>query len=312
MREQDKSAPEPLAGDKLPAGDKPPAGDKLPAGDDAAHHEMVREAVRLRYAGIVTEGGSCCTPAPAASSCCGSAAPTGEAQADLVRKTGHAESVKLGYSEKELAAVPEGANLGLGCGNPQAIAALKPGEVVVDLGAGAGFDCFLAARVVGPTGAVIGVDMTPEMVAKARENARKAGYENVDFRLGEIEHLPVADAAADVIISNCVINLSPDKPAVYREAFRVLKPGGRLAVSDVVATAELPAGWRANMLLLSSCISGASTVDEVEAMLRAAGFVDIDIRAKEDSREFIRTWEPGTRLEDYVLSASMTARRPER
>jgi arsenite methyltransferase len=157
---------------------------------------------------------------------------------------------------------------------------------------------------------VIGVDMTPEMVSKARENAREAGYENVDFRLGEIEHLPVADGVADVIISNCVINLSPDKPAVYREAFRVLKPGGRMAVSDVVATAELPAEWWDNMRLLSSCISGAETVDNVEAMLEAAGFVDIDIRAKEDSREFIRTWEPGTRLQDYILSASMTAVKP--
>ena len=228
----------------------------------------------------------------------------------MVRKTGHAESLKLGYSEEDLAAVPEGANLGLGCGNPQAIAALKPGEVVVDLGAGGGFDCFLSARAVGPGGAVIGVDMTPEMVAKARENARKAGYDNVEFRLGEIEHLPIADDTADVIISNCVINLSPDKQAVYREAFRVLKPGGRLAVSDVVATAELPDEWLADMQMLSACISGAAKVDEVEEMLRTAGFVDIDIRAKEDSREFIREWQPGTKLEDYVLSASMTATKP--
>jgi arsenite methyltransferase len=277
-----------------------------------AREDLVREAVRLRYAGIVSDGSSCC---------CGSAAQKAEApeqsapapaggQPDLVRKVGHDESLKLGYSEEELAAVPEGANLGLGCGNPQAIAALRPGEVVVDLGAGAGFDCFLAARAVGPRGSVIGVDMTPEMVAKARANARKAGYANAEFRLGEIEHLPIADATADVIISNCVINLSPDKPAVYREAFRVLKPGGRLAVSDVVATAELPAEWLADMQLLSACVAGAVMVDEVEAMLREAGFVDIDIRAKEDSREFIREWEPGTKLEDYVLSASMTANKP--
>ena len=150
----------------------------------------------------------------------------GSAEARPRRKAGHNESLRLGYSEEDLESVPEGANLGLGCGNPKAIAGLVPGEVVVDLGAGAGFDCFLAARVVGPDGLVIGVDMTPEMVSKARENARKAGYDNVDFRLGEIEHLPVADEVADVIISNCVINLSPDKPAVYREAFRVLKPGG--------------------------------------------------------------------------------------
>jgi len=209
-----------------------------------------------------------------------------------------------------LAAVPEGANLGLGCGNPKAIAALKPGEVVVDLGAGAGFDCFLCARAVGPEGKVIGVDMTSEMVAKARENARKAGYDNAEFRLGEIEHLPIADGTADVIISNCVINLSPDKPAVYAEAFRVLKPGGRIAVSDVVATAEIPEEWRADMQLLSACVAGAAQVDEVEAMLRDAGFVDIDISAKEDSREFVREWEPGRKLEDYVLSASMTATKP--
>ena len=278
------------------------------------HEDLVREAVRLRYAGIAAEEGSCC---------CGSVSPATETeteatagncggQPDMVRKAGHSESLKLGYSEEELAAVPEGANLGLGCGNPQAIAALKPGEVVVDLGAGGGFDCFLSARAVGPSGAVIGVDMTPEMVGKARANARKAGYDNVEFRLGEIEHLPIADDTADVIISNCVINLSPDKPAVYREAYRVLKPGGRLAVSDVVATAELPAEWRADMQLLSACVSGASTVKDVEGMLREAGFVDVDIRAKEDSREFIREWQPGTKLDDYVLSASMTAVKPLR
>lgn len=286
------------------------------AAEGAAREDLVREAVRLRYAGIAAKESCCCGPASSATAAevvteIGPEAAAGRcgSQTDMVRKAGHAESLKLGYSEEELAAVPEGANLGLGCGNPQAIAALRTGEVVVDLGAGAGFDCFLAARVVGPEGAVIGVDMTPEMVAKARINARKAGYANVEFRLGEIEHLPIADATADVIISNCVINLSPDKPAVYREAFRVLKTGGRLAVSDVVATAELPPEWQADMQLLSACVSGASTVKEVEAMLRAAGFVDIDIRAKEDSREFIREWQPGTKLEDYVLSASITARK---
>jgi len=263
--------------------------------------DVIRDAVRDRYAEIATTG----------SSCCGSSDNGGSGDwAYLGRKTGLEQSLKLGYSENELSAAPEGANLGLGCGNPQAIADLKPGEVVVDLGAGAGFDCFLAARAVGPTGRVIGVDMTPEMVGRAREIARETGYDNVDFRLGEIEHLPVADATADVIISNCVINLSPDKPAVYAEAFRVLKPGGRLAVSDVVATAELPAEWKEDMALRCTCISGASPVSEVEEMLRAAGFVDISVSPKDQSREFIGTWEPGRKLEDYVLSAGITATKP--
>jgi arsenite methyltransferase len=274
---------------------------------DSKSNDTVRDAVRDRYAEVARTGSSCCSGA----SCCGSSAAEGGSDAEyLARKTGDDASLKLGYSEEDLAAVPEGANLGLGCGNPQAIAALKLGEVAVDLGAGAGFDCFLAARAVGPQGLVIGVDMTPEMVARARENARKSGHENVDFRLGEIEHLPIADATADVIISNCVINLSPDKPAVYAEAFRVLKPGGRLAVSDVVAAAELPQEWRDDMRLLSACISGAASVSEVEGMLQAAGFVDIDIRSKDESREFIQEWEPGKKLDDYVLSASMSATKP--
>jgi arsenite methyltransferase len=259
--------------------------------------DVVREAVRERYAKAAKTEASCC--GTAASSCCGDSSATFEEI-----------SARLGYSEEELASAPEGANLGLGCGNPQAIADLKPGEVVVDLGSGAGFDCFLAARRVGPTGRVIGVDMTPEMVAKARENARKAGFDYVEFRLGEIEHLPVADASVDVIISNCVINLSPDKPAVFRDAFRVLKSGGRLAVSDVVATAVLPESWRDNMRLLSACISGAADVDSLSQMLADAGFVEIDIRPKEESREFIREWEPETALEDYVLSAAIRATRP--
>jgi len=263
--------------------------------------DVVRGAVRSRYADIAevgTDSSSCCCGP--VSSCCGPLPPG--AVADEV-----STSRKLGYTEEELAAVPEGANLGLGCGNPQAIAALKPGETVLDLGAGGGFDCFLAARAVGEDGTVIGVDMTPEMIARARENARKAGYANVDFRLGEIEYLPVADSTVDVIISNCVINLSPDKPAVFRDAYRVLKPGGRLAVSDVVATAELPQEWRDDMELLSGCISGAAQVDELEAMLAEAGFVDIDIQPMEESREFIREWQPGTGMQDYVLSASIQA-----
>lgn len=269
--------------------------------------DVIRDAVRNRYTEIATTGSACC----GGSSCCGSSDEGSDGdRVYLGRKTGLEQSLKLGYSEDELSAVPEGADLGLGCGNPQAIADLKPGEVVVDLGSGAGFDCFLAARAVGPNGRAIGVDMTPEMVRRAREIARESGYDNVDFRLGEIEHLPVADATADVIISNCVINLSPDKPAVYAEAFRVLKPGGRLAVSDVVATAELPAEWKEDMALRCACISGASMVSEVEEMLRAAGFVDICVRPKDQSREFIGTWQPGHKLEDYVLSASITATKP--
>lgn len=270
--------------------------------------DVIRDAVRDHYAEVARTGSSCC----GGMSCCGS---SGDSSDDdwvyLGRKAGDEQSLRLGYSEQELAEAPEGANLGLGCGNPQAIAALKPGEVVVDLGAGAGFDCFLAARAVGPDGRAIGVDMTPDMVRRARDIARESGYENVEFRLGEIEHLPVADATADVILSNCVINLSPDKPAVYGEAFRVLKPGGRLAVSDVVATAELPDEWKDDMRLLSACISGASTVVEIEEMLRAAGFVDVSVSPKDQSREFIQHWEPGRKLEDYVLSASITATKPQ-
>ena len=271
--------------------------------------ETVREAVRDRYAEVAKAGSSCCGDG---SPCCGaSAADEEDDGVYLARKVGYAESLRLGYTEADMAAAPEGANLGLGCGNPQAIADLKPGEVVLDLGAGGGFDCFLAARAVGPTGRVIGVDMTPEMVARARENAQKAHFDNVEFRLGEIEHLPVADGSVDVIISNCVINLSPDKTAVFRDAFRVLRPGGRLAVSDVVATAELSQEWRDDMRLLSACISGAATTSEVDEMLRAAGFVDIAIHPKEQSREFIQEWEPGRNLEDYVLSASICATKPQ-
>ena len=272
--------------------------------DAAARQDHVREAVRSRYADIAQAGpGSASSCCGTGSSCCGPLPPAAVLDGD-------ATSRSLGYTEDELAAAPEGANMGLGCGNPQAIAGIRAGEVVLDLGAGGGFDCFLAARATGPSGRVIGVDMTPEMVSRARDNARKAGYENVDFRLGEIEHLPVADETVDVIISNCVINLSPDKPAVFADSFRVLRPGGRLAVSDVVATAELPQEWLDDMNRLSACISGAATVGEVENMLRAAGFADVRVEPKDESRQFIREWEPGTRLEDYVLSANITARKP--
>jgi SAM-dependent methyltransferase len=219
-------------------------------------------------------------------------------------------STRLGYSTEELAAVPSGADMGLGCGNPKAIAALKPGEVMVDLGAGGGFDCFLAAHEVGPQGHVIGVDMTPDMLSKARGNAAKGKFDNVEFRLGEIEYLPVADATVDVIISNCVINLSPNKPQVFREAFRVLKPGGRLAISDVVATVELPEEMRQDEALIAGCMGNASLIEELEAMIREAGFEQVRIAPKDESRDFIRDWAPGRGVEEYVVSATIEAVKP--
>ena len=262
-------------------------------------HDL-KEMVRARYGGIAeTASGpeSCCAPAV---SCCGPATDPGS------------KSRQMGYSDTELAAVPEGANLGLGGGNPQAIAALQPGEVVIDLGSGAGFDCFLAAGQVGPAGRVIGVDMTHEMLKKARENAAKIGAQNVEFRLGELEHLPVADNTADVILSNCVINLVPDKAQVFREAFRTLKPGGRLAISDVVNKAPLPAKLQADPALLCGCIAGAATIAETEAWLAEAGFVDVRVTPNAESRELICTWAPGTGIEDFVVSAMVEGRKPAR
>ena len=264
---------------------------------DPMKKNKIRQAVRINYGKVAQAGSSGCCPS---SSCCtqGGASP-----ADTI-------SVQLGYSKEEVSAVPEGANMGLGCGNPQAIASLKPGEIVLDLGSGGGFDCFLAARAVGETGKVIGVDMTPEMVSKARENAVKAGFKNVEFRLGEIEHLPVADKSVDVIISNCVINLSPEKHKVFDDAFRVLKSGGRLAVSDIVATVELPEEVKDDLALYAGCMAGASLISDVEAMLRKSGFLDIRIQPKDESREFIRTWAPGRHIEDYVVSATIEAMKP--
>ncbi|MEA2737785.1 MAG: arsenite methyltransferase, partial [Acetobacteraceae bacterium] len=216
----------------------------------------------------------------------------------------------MGYSESELAAIPDGANLGLGCGNPQAIAAMQPGETVIDLGSGAGFDCFLAARAVGPAGRVIGVDMTHEMLAKARANAVLIGAANAEFRLGELEHLPVADNTADVILSNCVINLVPDKQQVFREAFRVLKPGGRLAISDVVSTAPLSAELRGDTDLICGCVVGAAPAAQIETWLAAAGFEQIKVAVKPESRALIATWAPGRGVEDCVASAIIEARKP--
>lgn len=260
--------------------------------------EEIKDMVRARYGDIAASSATCCAPA-STSGCC---AP---ADANVDAKAG-----AMGYSAAEREAVPEGANLGLGCGNPQAIAALRPGEVMVDLGSGAGFDCLLAAKQVGPTGRVIGVDMTHEMLRKARDNAARLGAGNVEFRLGEIEHLPIADTTADVIISNCVINLVPDKAQVFREAFRVLKPGGRLAISDVVNLRALPADLAADRALVCGCVAGAAPVAAVQDYLATAGFTDIRIDVKPDSREMIAGWAPGRGIEDYVASATIEARKP--
>jgi arsenite methyltransferase len=249
--------------------------------------EIVREEVRRRY-GASASGKSATTD-----NCCTST-----------------DATALGYSAEDAAAAPEAANLGLGCGNPLAIASLRDGQVVLDLGSGAGFDCFLAARAVGKSGKVIGVDMTHEMLAKARENADKNGFTNVEFRLGEIEALPVADNSVDVIISNCVINLSPEKQRVFNEAFRVLKPGGRLAVADMVATAPLPDDIKSDWAAYTGCMSGASRIEELERMLQASGFKDVRIAPKDSSRSFIREWLPGKRIEDYLLSAVIEAVKP--
>jgi arsenite methyltransferase len=259
----------------------------------------IRAAVRDHFASVATDtlkenpppapesGAGCCAP-----SCCGGSPSS---------------SLKVGYSLEEVSSAPEGADLGLGCGNPQTIASLKPGEIVLDLGAGAGFDAFLAARQVGPNGRVIGVDMTPAILEKARNNAAKTNIQNVEFRLGEIEHLPVADASVDVIISNCVINLSPDKAAVFAEAFRVLKAGGRLAISDVVATARLPEALANSVAAHAGSIAGAADIGTLNTMLAASGFSDIRITVNEQSREFIRDWLAGSGAEAYVASATIQA-----
>jgi SAM-dependent methyltransferase len=260
------------------------------------NHDHPRQAVREHYGQIaVGAEPGCCGPP----NCCA----TPRVALDDVSRS-------VGYRAAEILAVPEGANLGLGCGNPQAIAALKPGETVLDLGSGAGFDAFLAARQVGETGRVIGVDMTPAMLAKARANAEQGGYRNTEFRLGEIEHLPVADGSVDVILSNCVINLAPDKPRVFAEIYRVLKPGGRLAISDVVASAELPEAVREDLALYTGCMAGAASVAELESMLAANGFTQIRITPKDESRAFIRDWAPGIAIEDFVISATIEAIKP--
>lgn len=224
--------------------------------------EDIKKTVRESYAKVAKESRPCCAPS---SSCCGTTS------------VAHDVSKKIGYSDGELKSVPEGANLGLGCGNPVALASLREGETVLDLGSGAGFDAFLAAKKVGPKGRVIGVDMTAEMIEKAKENAHKGDYENVEFRLGEIENLPAANNSVDVIISNCVINLSPDKERVFKETFRVLKPGGRLMVSDIVLLKELPAFVKESKEAYVGCVSGAIMKDEYLDQIRNAGFKKVNI-----------------------------------
>jgi len=253
--------------------------------------DEVRKVVSKTYREIAVAGEGC------GCNCCGESSAIDSSRA-------------IGYSSEDVSSVPEGANMGLGCGNPQAIANLKEGETVLDLGSGGGFDCFLAARQVGDSGYVIGVDMTPEMIARAKANAEKTGVKNIDFRLGEIEQLPVEDSSVDTIISNCVINLSPEKPRVFADSFRVLKSGGRLAISDIVATAELPEEFKQDMALHSGCVAGALQIDQVRKMLKDAGFMDIRIEALDKSKQIIHEWMPGRNIDEYVLSATIEAVKP--
>ncbi|MFP4056379.1 MAG: arsenite methyltransferase [Candidatus Brocadiia bacterium] len=271
----------------------------------------VRRTVQEGYARIAADSPQgCCGPKAC---CCGASAPEALARS-------------LGYGEGELAALPEGANMGLSCGNPTPLAALAAGDVVLDLGSGGGFDVFIAARKVGPSGRAIGVDMTPEMVRKARQHAAafrdRTGLENVDFRLGEIEHLPVADASVDVVVSNCVINLSPDKPQVWREMFRVLKPGGRVAVSDLALLQPLPEAIRQSVAALVGCLAGAVPAEETRRMAAEAGFVEIALTSKPEAiehmadgnaplyRSVLDALPADHEVGDYAASMDIAARKP--
>ena len=288
--------------------------------------QEIKDAVRQRYADIVNKGsGAKCRDTVEAqsgakqfSSCCGPSNIPKEGSlsesCSSVPQDAGAEQMSsiMGYTRENIKDVPDGANLGLGCGNPVALASLQAGETVVDLGSGGGFDCFLASQAVGDKGKVIGVDMTPDMISKARKNAGKIEADNVEFRLGEIENLPVVDNTADVIMSNCVINLSPDKQAVFKEAFRVLKPGGRLAISDILTKDELPEMLRNDLALIGACIGGAATIETTREALERAGFEDIRIDLNEHTQELISEWDPRQSDEatDYVFSAYIQAFKP--
>lgn len=252
-------------------------------------NDEIKRHIMKNYSTIAKNGsaGGCCS---GSCSCSGTPIKISES------------TIKIGYSEADLASVPEEANMGLGCGNPLAIAALQKGESVLDLGSGGGFDCFLARKQVGEDGHVIGVDMTVDMIMLARKNAQKLGYNNVEFRLGEIEHLPIADSTVDVIISNCVINLALDKESVFSEAYRVLKPGGRVSVSDVVAIEELPDQIKDDLTMFSGCIAGAEHVDHIRTMMQKSGFKNIVLKPKDNSREIVQSWAPDSNIGDYVAS----------
>lgn len=274
-------------------------------------NDDIRQQVRAGYGQIATR-----ELAPGSGGCCGPSSACGDQRI----------AERIGYHASELQELPDGADLGLSCGNPTALAALRPGEVVLDLGAGAGFDCFIAGPKVGPAGRVIGVDMTPEMLTRARRNAAayhaRTGLDNVEFRLGEIEHLPVADRSVDVVISNCVINLSPDKPQVWREIARVLRPGGRVAVSDLALLRPLPQSVRSDVEALVGCIAGAELVESTEQWARSAGLTEIELETKGDYMQAMTSFEdplyqkiaaalpPGTRPADFITSLNVSARMP--
>jgi len=311
--------------------------------ENSLEDDKIRQLVREQYAKVALkqpEGSSCCGPSAntetPSMSCCG---PTETAEnptqsscgsnacspiilpADKIEGFREKYSAKLGYTEDDLNNIPEGANLALGCGNPTAHASIQEGETVLDLGAGGGLDCFIAANKVGKTGKVIGVDMTSQMVDRARENARKGNYDNIDFRLGEIENLPVANDSVDLIISNCVINLSPNKERVFNEAFRVLKPGGRVMVSDIVLLKELPDEIKENTEAYTGCISGAIMKDQYLGLIKKAGFQDVEIMEENsystidfllDDPTFKATLEEQGRnieemrkLDEYIYNASI-------